>query len=97
MEGLELQKILAIFILLWNILVFFLYGLDKRRAIKGAYRISEIQLLTAAFLGGAVGAYVGMVVFHHKTKHWKFKILVPFFVILQVSLLSYYVWSKILG
>lgn len=68
-----------------NLLAFCLYGVDKRRAIKDRWRIPESTLLGVAFVGGSVGAWAGMQTFRHKTKHWKFKILVPVFFILQAA------------
>ena len=68
-----------------NLLAFCLFGMDKRKAIKNKWRISEVTLLTIAFFGGSMGAWIGMQCFRHKTKHWKFKILVPLFFIIQVT------------
>jgi uncharacterized membrane protein YsdA (DUF1294 family) len=69
----------------WNILVFMLYGVDKLKAKNEQKRISEKTLLMTAFFMGSAGAVIGMVVFKHKTKHWKFKILLPLFIILNVA------------
>jgi uncharacterized membrane protein YsdA (DUF1294 family) len=55
-----------------SLVAFFAYGLDKRKAKKGSWRTKESVLLGLAFFGGAVGALLGMKVFHHKTKHWYF-------------------------
>ena len=55
-----------------NILAFLLYGIDKAKAKRGAWRISEKVLLGTGLLGGALGALVGMKIFHHKTRHWYF-------------------------
>lgn len=79
----KLQIVFAA-VMLINIVAFAAYGIDKRKAQKGRWRISESTLLLLAFFGGALGALLGMRVFHHKTKHWKFKILVPMFLILQL-------------
>ena len=49
-----------------------LYADDKRRAKRKKWRISESALLSGGFLGGAVGALVGMNLFRHKTRHWYF-------------------------
>ena len=73
-----------------NLLAFCLYGVDKKRAIKDRWRIPESTLLGIAFVGGSVGAWAGMQTFRHKTKHWKFKILVPVFFILQVAGFVYF-------
>lgn len=74
-----------------NLLAFALYGVDKVKAKKGAWRISEATLLLVAFLGGSVGALLGMEVFRHKTRHAKFRILVPLFLILHIALAVYMV------
>lgn len=74
-----------------NLLAFALYGVDKVKAKKGAWRIPEATLLLVAFLGGSVGALLGMEVFRHKTRHLKFRILVPLFLILHIALAVYMV------
>ncbi len=69
-----------------NLIAFAMYGIDKRKAIKGRYRISEMALLTVAILGGSIGAWLGMQTFRHKTKHLKFKIGVPLIFVIQMAL-----------
>lgn len=78
--------IASVAVLLINLISFAAYGIDKRKARKDKWRIPESTLLMLAFIGGALGALAGMMVFHHKTKHWKFKILVPLFLLLQLAL-----------
>ena len=56
-----------------NIVSFFLYGIDKYKAKKNKWRISEATLLMIAVIGGSIGAWVGMRLWHHKTMHKKFK------------------------
>jgi uncharacterized membrane protein YsdA (DUF1294 family) len=73
-------------LLVWNLLVFALYGMDKRRAVRGNWRIQEKTLLLVAFLYGGLGALAGMRVFHHKTRHRKFTVLVPLAFLLQLAL-----------
>lgn len=58
-----------------NVIEFILMGLDKFFSIKKIYRIPEIVLLVIPFLGGSIGGIIGMVLFRHKTKKIKFKIL----------------------
>ena len=60
-----------------NLIGFALMGMDKKRAIRGAWRISEATLFLTAFLGGALGCTLGMRHFRHKTKHWYFKYGMP--------------------
>lgn len=70
-------------LIIWNLIVFFLYGLDKRKAKASSYRISERALLVSSFLFGAIGAILGMNIFRHKTKHLKFRIMIPLFLVLN--------------
>ena len=87
----ELYIILTYLIAI-NILTFIVYGNDKRKARKNKWRTPESTLLMLAFIGGAYGAWLGMRVFRHKTKHWKFKILVPLFLILQLALAGWLIY-----
>ena len=72
-----------------NILTFFVYGIDKWRAKKGSWRISEATLLLLAVIGGSIGAWLGMKVWHHKTMHKKFKYGIPAILIIQIILIGY--------
>ncbi|MCR5202444.1 MAG: DUF1294 domain-containing protein [Lachnospiraceae bacterium] len=74
--------ILVIYLIAINLLALFMYGIDKRKAKNEKYRISEMALITVAVLGGAIGAFLGMKIFHHKTRKKKFYITVPLFLIL---------------
>ena len=87
------QIILAA-LLLVNIVAFAAYGIDKRKAQKGRWRIPESTLLLLAFFGGAPGALMGMRAFRHKTKHRKFKILVPLFLVLQIALAGWLIYRS---
>ena len=78
-------KTVEIYILIINIAAFILYGIDKVRAKRGEWRISEKSLFLVALIGGSVGAIVGMHVFHHKTRHWYFRIGLPLILILQIA------------
>ena len=91
---LRYQIILAA-LLLVNIVAFAAYGIDKRKAQKGKWRIPESTLLLLAFFGGAPGALMGMRAFRHKTKHRKFKILVPLFLVLQIALAGWLIYRSI--
>lgn len=74
-------------LLLWNVVVMAIYGLDKRRAQTKKWRIPEKTLLLCAFLGGGIGALLGMLTFRHKTKHLKFTILLPIACLLTIILM----------
>ena len=77
------------YLLAINIATFFLYGIDKYKAKKGRWRISEATLLLIAVVGGSIGAWAGMRLWHHKTMHKKFKYGIPVIIILQVALAVY--------
>lgn len=73
-----------------NIVSFILYGVDKYKAKRGKWRISEATLLAMAIIGGSIGAWTGMKVWHHKTMHKKFTIGVSLVFALQVALAIYF-------
>ena len=75
--------------IMWNAFVFFLYGLDKNLAKNKKIRISEKALIYCAAFMGAPGALLGMVIFRHKTKKTKFKLLIPLFLILESIIIGY--------
>ena len=77
------------YLLAINALSFILFGLDKYKAKKGKWRISEATLLMMAVIGGSIGAWTGMRLWHHKTMHKKFKYGIPIIIIMQVSLVVY--------
>lgn len=92
----ELWQAAAGYLAAVNLAAFALMGLDKRRARRGAWRISEKALFLPAVLGGALGGLLGMRVFHHKTKHWYFRFGLPALLILQV-ILAGWIAARILG
>ena len=79
-----MNKLLIVYLLLINIAAFALFGADKRKARRNAWRISEKALFLSAVLGGSLGAVIGMRVFHHKTKHWYFVFGIPAILVLQI-------------
>ena len=76
-----------------NIITFVVYGIDKWKAMKGRWRISEFTLLLLAVIGGSIGALLGMRVWHHKTKHLKFKYGVPLILLAQLALLYFFQYN----
>ena len=62
---------------LMSLTLFVLMGVDKRRARKGRWRVRERTLFVLALLGGACGGTLGMFLFHHKTRHWTFRLSFP--------------------
>ncbi|MCR5469845.1 MAG: DUF1294 domain-containing protein, partial [Prevotella sp.] len=84
-----MKEMLLYYIVGVNILAFLFYGIDKWRAKKGKWRISEATLLLLAVIGGSIGAWLGMKVWHHKTMHKKFKYGIPAILIIQIILIGY--------
>lgn len=79
---------MLIYLLIINIIAFIMYGIDKWKAHRKQWRISEKMLLFLAVIGGSAGALAGMYIFHHKTLHKKFTIGVPLILVIQVMILS---------
>ena len=80
--------ILVYYLILVNLAAFILYGMDKSYAKKGARRIPERTLLFWAWIGGSIGAFLGMRLFHHKTLKPKF-FVVPVLMVLEVVLCAF--------
>lgn len=81
--------IILMYLFLVNIAGLAFMGIDKSRARKGAWRISEKMLFGISLIGGSVGTWVGMYMFRHKTRHWYFVIGMPFILVLQIVLVVY--------
>ena len=79
-------KILLYYLIAINVVTFFVYGIDKLKAKKSKWRIPEATLLMLAVMGGSIGAWLGMKVWHHKTLHKKFKYGLPLILMAQVAL-----------
>ena len=84
-----LHSCLACYLLGINAVAFIVYGIDKYKAKKAKWRISEATLLLLAVLGGSIGAWMGMKVWHHKTMHKKFKYGIPAILLIQIALMAY--------
>lgn len=82
-----LYKILAAYLVIVNLLGFAVMGIDKKRAIRGAWRISEASLFLTALVGGSLGCTLGMHYFHHKTKHWYFRYSMPAIFLVEAFIL----------
>ena len=84
-----LHSYLIYYLLAINAVAFIMYGIDKYKAKKAKWRISEATLLLLAVLGGRIGAWMGMKVWHHKTMHKKFKYGIPAILLMQIALMAY--------
>ena len=80
-------KIAFIYLAIINVVTFFVYGIDKLKAKRSKWRIPEATLLGLAVIGGSIGAWLGMKVWHHKTLHKKFKYGVPLILLVQIALI----------
>ena len=76
-----------------SVFLFTMMGLDKAKARRGAWRVSEKTLFVFALLGGAVGGTAGMFLFRHKTKHLSFRLLFPLLAAAQLALCAW-LWLR---
>ena len=82
------------YLIIINIIAFFLMGIDKKKAQNGAWRIPEKSLFLSAILGGSIGAIAEMQLFRHKTKHRTFVIGMPTILIVQILLAAAYFYFR---
>ncbi len=73
------------YLLVINIITFLAMWIDKRKAQKGSWRISEKALFTLVLLGGGVGGILGMYIFHHKTQKPRFVVGFPFILLFEIA------------
>ena len=83
------HRILLIYLAVVNILTIIVFGVDKMHAKSNRQRVRIVTLLGLAFIGGSVGALIGMYGFHHKTKKAYFTVGVPLILLMQVVVLFY--------
>ncbi|MCI8361618.1 MAG: DUF1294 domain-containing protein [Clostridia bacterium] len=79
-----------IYLLIINVIAFLAMWIDKRKAEKGKWRISETTLLLLGVLGGSIGSMIGMYTFRHKTKKKRFTIGMP--AILIIEIIIYFIY-----
>ena len=84
-NGIEMTEALLYYLIVINVVTFLVYGIDKWKAKKGSWRISEATLLILAAIGGSIGALLGMKIWHHKTMHKKFKYGLPLILLAQIA------------
>jgi uncharacterized membrane protein YsdA (DUF1294 family) len=77
--------VLAAYLIAVNLAAFAVFGADKRRARKDRWRVPERTLFLLALLGGSAGAWLGMLAFRHKTRHWYFCLGIPLILIAQLA------------
>ena len=84
-----MTNVLLYYLIVINIVTFLIYGIDKRKAKQGSWRISEATLLILAVIGGSIGALLGMKVWRHKTMHKKFKYGLPLILLAQIAIIFF--------
>lgn len=94
MQEIFTTKNIIIYLISINIIGFLIMWLDKRKAIKGSWRIPEKTLFIITAIGGGIGTIAGMYAFRHKTKKLNFIIGLPIITILEIILGIYYLVTK---
>ena len=87
----DFWQILVIIFGILSVITFFMYGIDKFKAQRGKWRISEKALLVSSIIGGAVGGFLAMQLFRHKTKHWYFNVVNILGLVWQIGLIVWLV------
>lgn len=85
---------LVIYLIVINLVAFVVYGVDKYKAKKSKWRVPERTLLLLAFLGGSLGAGIGMLVWHHKTRKPKFYVTVPILIVLLILCCAFILYQN---
>ena len=88
-----IYQILCIYLLVINLVLFAMMGIDKYKARKGLWRIPEKTLFVTAILGGSIGGILGMKLFRHKTLHNSFRFGFPAILIAQLALAGYLIYQ----
>lgn len=89
------MKYLYIWLVIINIITFTVFGIDKRKAINGKFRISEAALFGLSLVGGSFGGLAAMHIFHHKTRKWYFRFGIPLILIFQIAVVWFLLKSYI--
>ena len=76
-----------------NFITYLLFGIDKAKATKKKWRIPEKYLFLSTFLGGSIGAIIGMKQFHHKTQKSEFKSVIFIIILVQLAIISFLGWQ----
>ena len=91
---LSVKHIVLIYFAMINVVAFFVYGIDKWKSQHDRWRVPESMLLGLAAIGGSVGAWLGMKVWHHKTQHKKFKYGIPAIILVQAIIIWYFFFRR---
>ena len=94
---LSLPLLAAVYLLVLNLAAFLAFAVDKSASKRHEWRIPEARLLLLSALGGFVGAFLGMRVFHHKTRKVKFTLGVPLTAVLWIAAAGLLLWLRFRG
>ncbi|WLD92326.1 DUF1294 domain-containing protein [Alkalihalobacillus sp. AL-G] len=89
------MKILILMLALLNVYGFTIMYIDKQKARKQKWRISEVHLWTVTLLGGALGIWAGMSMFRHKTQHRSFRFGVPMLILVHFTLCIWFTFNVV--
>ncbi len=87
----EMTYFIAVYLTCINLAGLVSMGLDKRKAVRHQWRISEATLFLIALLGGSLGSIIGMQLFRHKTRHWHFVWGMPAIFFIELALILWIV------
>ena len=87
----EARNLILVYLAVITVVTFLVYGIDKWKAQHKRWRIPESVLLGLAAIGGSIGAWLGMQVWHHKTQHKKFMIGIPVIMAVQIILIILFI------
>ena len=85
----DLWQFYLIYLSAVSVVTFFTYAVDKGKAKRGTWRVSEKALLSLSFFGGALGGYLAMHIVRHKTKKWYFHFVHIVGLIWQIAVLIF--------
>ncbi len=88
-----MSELLIVYVVAVNAVAFVVYGVDKYKAQKAKWRIRESTLLLLAAIGGSAGAWLGMNIWRHKTRHAKFRYGVPAILMIQLAGVLCFLWN----
>ena len=83
-----MKILILIYVAVMSLIAFAAFGLDKYKAKADKWRTPEKTLFILAIIGGGIGAFLGMRIFRHKTKHKQFVIGIPAIMIVQLILIG---------
>lgn len=85
----------VVYLFLMSFVAFVLYGFDKRLAKHNDKRIKESRLLGTSVYGGAIGAFLGRIVWHHKTDKIYFSITIYLSLLLEILVLCFLIYMAL--